>query len=50
MGQHFVKTLNKRAPLKIKVIRGTHKPFITKKIEKSDYETISFKKEGKYFK
>ena len=35
MGQHFVKTLNKRASLKIKVIRGNHKPFITKKLRKA---------------
>ena len=26
----FVKTLNKHAPLKMKVIRGNHKSFITK--------------------
>ena len=41
--EDFVKTLNKYAPLKTKVIRGNHKSFIT-------YENISFEKEGKYLK
>ena len=34
---------------KMKVIRGNHKPVIIRKIEESDYETISFEQRGKYF-
>ena len=44
-----MKTLSKHALLKMKVIRGNHKPVIIRKIEESDYETISFEQRGKYF-
>ena len=35
----FVKRLNKLAPLKAKVIRGNHRSFITKNLEKAIMKT-----------
>ena len=40
----FVKTLNKHAPLKTKVIRGNHKSFITKNLRKAIMKRSALKK------
>ena len=40
----FVKTLNKYAPLKTKVIRGNHKSFITKNLRKAIMKRSALKK------
>ena len=40
----FVKTLNKHAPLKTKVIRGNHKSFITKNLRKTIMKRSALKK------
>ena len=40
----FVKTLNKHAPLKTKVIRGNRKSFITKNLRKAIMKRSSLKK------
>ena len=40
----FVKTLNKHAPLKTKVIRGNHKSFITKNLRKATMKRSALKK------
>ena len=40
----FVKTLNKHAPLKTKVIRGNHKSFITKKLRNAIMKRSALKK------
>ena len=40
----FVKTLNKHAPLKTKVIRGNHKSFITKNLRKAILKRSALKK------
>ena len=40
----FVKTLNERALLKAKVIRGNHKSFITKNLRKTILKRSSLKK------
>ena len=40
----FVKTLNKHAPLKTKVIRGNHKSFITKNFRKAIMKRSALKK------
>ena len=40
----FVKTLNKHAPLKTKVIRGNHKSFITKNLRKTIIKKSALKK------
>ena len=42
----FVKTLNKHAPLKTKVIRGNHKPFITKKLGKAIMKRSTLEKKA----
>ena len=44
MGKIFVKTLNKHAPLKTKVIRGNHKSFITKNLRKAIMKRSALKK------
>ena len=44
MGKIFVKTLNKHAPLKTKVIRGNHKSFITKNLRKAFMKRSALKK------
>ena len=43
-GKDFVKTLNKHAPLKTKVIRGNHKSFITKKLRKAIMKRSALRK------
>ena len=43
-GKDFVKTLKKHAPLKIKVIRGNHKSFITKNLRKTIIKKSALKK------
>ena len=40
----FVKTLNKYAPLKTKMIRGNHKSFITKNLKKAIIKRSALKK------
>ena len=40
----FMKTLNKHAPLKTKVIRGNHKSFITKNLRKAIMKQSTLKK------
>ena len=40
----FLKTLNKHAPLKMKVIRGNRKSFITKNLRKAIMKRPSLKK------
>ena len=42
--EDFVKTLNKHAPLKTKVIRGNHKSFITKNLRKAIMKRSALKK------
>ena len=44
MGQSLCEIFDKYATLKTKVVQGNHKPFITKKIEKSSSEAISSEK------
>ena len=44
MGKDFAKTLNKRAPLKTKVIRGNPKSFITKNLRKLIMKRSALKK------
>ena len=40
----FMKTLNKHAPLKMKVIGGNHKSFITKNLRKAIMKRTALKK------
>ena len=47
-GKDFVKTLNKQARLKTKVIRGNHKSFITKNLRKAIMKRSALKEKGKY--
>ena len=42
--KNVVKTLNKHAPLKTKVIRGNHKSFITKNLRKAIMKRSALKK------
>ena len=44
MGQSLCEIFDQYTTLKTKGVQGNHKPFITKKIEKSSYETISSEK------
>ena len=41
---NFLKILNKHAPLKTKIVRANHKPFITKNIRKAMMKTKNLQK------
>ena len=44
MAKRLCENVKKNSPLKIKVIRGNHKLFITKKFEKGNNETMNKKR------